>query len=754
MQAGPTSAKILSHTDKTRALPWYYTFQASNTVFVLLTIFGPVFPLFMHEAGLSKSQIGGLLAIPHLFTLMALLITGFVIRRGPKRIFIVMNTMRSIIIAGLLAVPLARSWLTPSQTFMAVAGIIAAFAFCRAMAETGYLPWEKEFIPDRIRGKVYAVNGIICGITALCTSLAAALILRRLPGVAGYQLLILTGIAFSLVSVWGLRSIPGGQPAPPVTRPRPMLEDLTAPLRDRNFRRFLLGNGLFVLACGVFPFLPLYLQIQLGLPADKVMIMDMSVRGGILLTSYFWGWSADRFGGRPVAITGILMVLVFPLSLCFLPGGFQPLIILLAALYGLYGMAIQGYLVGLTRYLYADAVPARAGAGYYSIHYAAAGICTAAGPLLAGYLLDCCAPLRQQWGFFTITPFTPMLLLSAALFGAAAAICRRLRSVDAMPTGKFLSMLIQGNPLLAFGSILRYQFAWNEDERITTTERLGRAKNTASADELLESLQDPSFNVRYEAILAIARLPATAQLTEALVGVLRGQEPDLSVAAGWALGRLGDPRAIPALQETMQSEYALLRSRAARSLAILGDQASAPAMLQAMRVEQHDAIKVAYATALGSLRVAAALPDILELLRKLARAPLRNETTLAAARILSCDQRFTRLWRAARHEPGAACAAALQQAGRLFAGIHPPPDQPPGAWHECVQALQAGDFNQAASRLELLLQRIPDRQLPAAARLALDACRPELARPDGAGVRMEYLMLAIAILQNAPHEAP
>ncbi len=737
-----------SHADKMRALPWYYTFQSSNMVFVLLTIFGPVFPLFMHALGLNKTQIGLLLAIPHVFTLLALLVTGLVVRRGPKHVFMGMTMARVIIIAGLLLIPWASPWLAPAQIFPALAAIIAGFAFCRAVAETGYLPWEKQFLPDRIRGKVYAVNGIIAGVTAMCTSLAASLVLRRNPGIAGYQWLILAGIAFSLVSIWCLRYIPGGGPAPAAARSPPLLEDLLIPLRDSNFRRFLLSNGLFVLACGVFPFLPLYLQSRFGLPPARIMTMDMALRGGVLIASLFWGWSADRFGGRPVAITGILMVLVFPLALCILPAHFRLLALALGAIYGFYGMAIQGYLVGMTRYLYADAVPAQAGAGYYAIHYSIAGISTAAGPFLAGYLLDAYTPLQLQWRWLTVTPYTPVLLLSAGLFAAAAAIGRGLRSAGALPTGKFLSLLIQGNPLLAFGSILRYQFAWNEDERVSTTERMGRAKNTASADELLASLQDPSFNVRYEAILAIARLPASPPLSDALVGVLRSQEPDLSVAAGWALGRLGDRRAIPALRETLHSEYALLRSRAARSLANLGDRASASAIMDAMRREQHDAIRVAYATALGSLRIAETLPEILELLGRLAAIPLRNETALAVARIAGCDRRFIRLWRAARHEPGAACAAVLRQAGPLVAGCRDCPPPAGNAWHAAIQALQAGDLDGGARQLSRLLAHLTAMPDGTVESRIWEMCRQQFPPAGGGEMRLEYLLLALSLLQK------
>ena len=39
-------------------------------------------------------------------------------------------------------------------------------------------------------------------------------------------------------------------------------------------------------------------------------------------------------------------------------------------------------------------------------------------------------------------------------------------------------------------------------------ERLGRAKSPLALDELINTLEDPRFNVRLEAIVSLARMPA------------------------------------------------------------------------------------------------------------------------------------------------------------------------------------------------------------------------------------------------------
>ena len=53
----------LSEEAKRRGLPWQLAHGALNSVFAYLTVFGPVFVLFLDELGLPKTQIGLLLSL-------------------------------------------------------------------------------------------------------------------------------------------------------------------------------------------------------------------------------------------------------------------------------------------------------------------------------------------------------------------------------------------------------------------------------------------------------------------------------------------------------------------------------------------------------------------------------------------------------------------------------------------------------------------------------------------------------------------
>jgi len=313
--------------------------------------------------------------------------------------------------------------------------------------------------------------------------------------------------------------------------------------------------------------------------------------------------------------------------------------------------------------------------------------------------------------------------------------------------GEFMSMFIQGNPFMAFHSMIRYRFADDEAVRLSTMRSIGDSANPLSAAEMLEAIADPSFNVRYEAIVAIARMPPQESLTNSLIAILKSQEPDLSVAAGWALGRLGDKRAIPALRQALYSEYALLRSRSARSLADLGDSASAPLLGELLKSEKHDSIRVAYVAALGVFRAGQALDDIVALLRRLPGESLRAEVALAIVRIIGSEKHFVRLWRATRSDFGTGCARTMVALRKSVVSDWPGPGPRDELLDKTEQALAAQELNVGAENLGRLIRYVPLDRLPPRLASVLAKCGCQL--EHSGAERKEYILLTLNLLYMA-----
>src|SRR5512139_987640 len=103
----------LTDDEKVRRLPWAFGHIATNTVFGHLTVFGPVFVLFLTELGLDKAQIGTLLALFPLAGIVALFAAAPVARIGYKRTFVVLWGARKAVTACLLFTPWISSQYGP-----------------------------------------------------------------------------------------------------------------------------------------------------------------------------------------------------------------------------------------------------------------------------------------------------------------------------------------------------------------------------------------------------------------------------------------------------------------------------------------------------------------------------------------------------------------------------------------------------------------------------------------------------------------
>jgi HEAT repeat protein len=220
-------------------------------------------------------------------------------------------------------------------------------------------------------------------------------------------------------------------------------------------------------------------------------------------------------------------------------------------------------------------------------------------------------------------------------------------------------MFFRGNPFLAMNALVRYYMAKDERATISVTERLGLTKSPLAVDELVEALRDPRFNVRFEAIISVARMPADPRLTAALIEVLYGTELALKAMAAWALGRIGDADALPALREQLAGPYLSIRAHAARALGSLHDRTMIPQLRGLLKVEKDKGLLMAYASALGNMHAEEAIGDLLALLKHTENRGARLELALSLARIVGQERVFVRLLRQMRQDQDTTIAQAL-----------------------------------------------------------------------------------------------
>ena len=266
--------------------------------------------------------------------------------------------------------------------------------------------------------------------------------------------LILAGFVLGVAGVWMFSFVPGGAAETHGPDLRAHLRQMGRALADRSYLYLLVGMGLVTVAWGpLLSFVPLFMKERVGIGAGHIVLLDVCFYAGIALTSYVWGWASDRYGSKPVMMTGLLLMILPPLCWFLMPRHSvwsTPAAMVVALVTGLSNV---GYGMGFGRYLFVSAVPSSQKMAYLTVYNAWSGLVAGAGPLVAGRVLDLCGGIDRRISPLglpiMIDQFTPLFAAALLLTLLGVLMLGKVRSDGAMPTGKFVGMFVQGNPLLA-----------------------------------------------------------------------------------------------------------------------------------------------------------------------------------------------------------------------------------------------------------------------------------------------------------------
>ena len=376
----------MNDAQRIRRLPLLVASNGVHAIFHALAV-GTTLVLFYDELGLDKAQIGLLRSLMHLLGPLAIFIGPFAVRFGLKRTVILFYGSRKLILAMLALAPWMAAYYS-SSAFYFIALILALYGLWRVIAETALYPWLVEVIPNSVRGKFEAFSNMASTFATLAAIAVASHVIETYTGLWRFQILIVSGAAIGAVSVLLMLFLPGGEPESQRTSRAPDWRELRRALGDRNLRAYLIGFCASLVPTSAWSvFVPLYLVQEVGLAAGVVVLLQSASVAGGFLSSYFWGWAADRFGSKPVALSGLMLNIALPLGWLVMPHGSLWSQYWAATISLLAGVAGAAGSIGLTRMLYASIVPPEKKLEYMAVYYTAKEIAYFASPPLAGLLL-------------------------------------------------------------------------------------------------------------------------------------------------------------------------------------------------------------------------------------------------------------------------------------------------------------------------------------------------------------------------------
>lgn len=658
-----TTYPLPTTAEKLRSLPWSIGANACNAVFAQLVFFGPAFVLFLDELGIKRSEIGFLLSLVPFTGLVALFIAPQVAKFGYKRTFLTFWGTRKFITALLLVVPFLRDNVGLQAAILLITVIMIGFSLCRSIAETGYYPWIREFVPDTVRGKYSATNSAVSNLVSIVATAFATFIIGLSTDINRFMVLFAIGVTVGLTGILLYARIPGGAPvkvdeesgAGPIK-----YRDLFQTIKDGNLRFYLAGILLFTFGTGpLYSFLPLFMRQVVGLNESNILSLQISILVGGLISSQLLGWSADRYGSKPVMISGIILTFLLPFGWIMMPRGLEVSLLFALGLAFFQGIASIGWQVGSSRLLFTQIVPEQQKSQYMAVYYAGIGLIGGLSQFVGGNVLDIFSDLSGQFLFIQLDSYTVLMMLGIVLPMLSLFLFRQVRSDSNISVTEFAGMFTHGNPVFALGTMARFYRAKDETQAVKLTEQLGQTNSPLTNEELIVALTDPRFYVRFEAVVSISRMNASPQLIEALIDMLQGTELSLSSISAWALGRIGDESAVPALREGLNSDHRSIRTHCARALGMIGDHQSIPDLHERLKNETEIGLQVAFASALANLGATPAVPTLLDILHDISNDKARMDITLSLSKMVSDENHFVTLVRGLHSDPATTLSGEL-----------------------------------------------------------------------------------------------
>ena len=263
---------------------------------------GPFLTAFALGLGASNYEIGLLAAIGFLSQIVQLPAL-LLLRIFPYR--------RAITVASALTSRLAWIFIILTPALFVDRGIswVVHWLFLSAVLTSAAAPaWNSllhDLVPSTQLGRVFSLRTVFGNLVALPLTIGGGFFVdwwrARLPeaGLYAYALLFLVGLGFGLIGIVALARLP--EPAMAAPQGVRLIDLLRQPLRDTNYRRFIVFVGAWTFAVNLAtPFFAAYMLQRLGLSLSMVTALAVVAQIASMAFLRVWGRLADHFSNKAV----------------------------------------------------------------------------------------------------------------------------------------------------------------------------------------------------------------------------------------------------------------------------------------------------------------------------------------------------------------------------------------------------------------------------------------------------------------------
>jgi MFS family permease len=365
-------------------IPLGFSFFNATTWMIAL---GTPMVLLAGELGASSFEVGLLYAFFFLLLPVQIISTLGLPRFGYKKQVTFGWSMRAVF----LFIPLGLALLAPEEPrrwmVMAFIGSGFFFAFFRSVGSCGIMPWIYAIVPDEVRGRYFATDQILTGIAGLMTLLLSAGLFMILPVFTAFAFQYSYALAGSIIAVVFLLNMPAVEKPEETSAGEIFRQAPRLCMEAGAYRRYLVFMIFHnLVGSGMMPFMAYYLLVQVGLPAEQILLFTAIQYGGAILGSNWVRPRADRWGPQPVFRVSIVLSSAVFIFWVFLISGYSALLSILPLAYLVFGFSTSNWAIANLKYL-PQVCPSEDRALSVSVHSSVVGVLGGLAPIAWGFFI-------------------------------------------------------------------------------------------------------------------------------------------------------------------------------------------------------------------------------------------------------------------------------------------------------------------------------------------------------------------------------
>jgi hypothetical protein len=361
-------------------------FSFTNAMTWMIALGTPMV-LLAGELGATTFEVGVAYACVFFLLPVQILATATLPRFGYKRQMIFGWSTRAVF----LLIPLGLALKAPAEPtpvmVYALVGSVIGFAFFRCLGSCAVMPWIYSHVPEEIRGRYFATDQSLTGVSGVLTLLLCAALFALLPRFEAFVWQYLFAFLGTALSVLLLSRVPDA-PKPETTSVGAILAETPQwCLRPGPFREYL----LFMLAANLVmtafpPFIAYYLKVEASLPSDRILVYTALQYVGAIVGSLWMRSRIDRVGVKPAFRIALLVLIGLMGYWISLVVGVSHASSFLPVSYFAFGAAMAHWNAANLKYL-PRVCPEEKRALAVSIHSSVVGVLGGAAPIIWGIIL-------------------------------------------------------------------------------------------------------------------------------------------------------------------------------------------------------------------------------------------------------------------------------------------------------------------------------------------------------------------------------